>query len=390
MGDSISVLIDYLNNNPSTLYGLIGLGVVFVYYISAWGLKGGRPVREIMGSGMKIPCELSPGVIRYLRRKGFDYGTFAVSLIEMAARGYLRIHEENGIYSLSRGEAGLDALGPAERAIAGRLDFVRIKEINLRPGNRWIFKKALAAFKNCLKNTYRAQYFTANTPYFLIGLFMALAAAIGAGYYGDLQKTAMFLLILGWMLVWGYTFRFLVFQVKASWNQAKGGAGFRVPALIGFFMSCILGVGVIIVEIFSLSTLAGITGPVNIGTVGLVVLLCLFFQRWLKAYTPAGQEMAGQIAGFRKTLAGNSPGGPDLNVTERTPETLERYFPYALALDVVEGFGKQLDDGLGDYDMPEWYTGPKKGRVRPGEFAVSFGSSFMGAVISMLIASGRD
>ena len=79
------------------------------------------------------PATLSPAGMRYLVRMGFDNKTFAAAILDMAARGYLKIKEEAGSYMLSRADKDERVLTPDEKQIAGVL-FEGRKVIWLRSG----------------------------------------------------------------------------------------------------------------------------------------------------------------------------------------------------------------------------------------------------------------
>ena len=59
--------------------------------------------------------------MRYLVRMGFDNKTFAAAILDMAARGYLKIKEDAGSYMLSLTDKDERVLTPDEKQIAGVL-----------------------------------------------------------------------------------------------------------------------------------------------------------------------------------------------------------------------------------------------------------------------------
>ncbi|HUE29924.1 MAG TPA: DUF2207 domain-containing protein, partial [Verrucomicrobiae bacterium] len=63
---------DFLSDNRSTLVGLIGLGVVFLYYFVTWARVGRDPATGTIMALYDAPQGLSPAAIRYLTKMGFD------------------------------------------------------------------------------------------------------------------------------------------------------------------------------------------------------------------------------------------------------------------------------------------------------------------------------
>ena len=132
----------------------------------------------------------------------------------------------------------------------------------------------------------------------------------------------------------------------------------------------------------------------------LVIMLTnvVFFQL-MKAPTVFGRRVMDQIAGFKQyltvaekdELAWRYP-------VEKTPETFERFLPYALALDVenrwAERFSEVLEinegEGTSGYH-PSWYSGSRGwSSAGLGGWAGSLGSSFSSAVSSSATPPGSS
>jgi len=133
--------------------------------------------------------------------------------------------------------------------------------------------------------------------------------------------------------------------------------------------------------------------------VALVVLNVVYYHL-LKAYTRKGRMLMDEVDGFRMYLGAAEQARLDmLHRPDRTPETFEKYLPYALALDVENEWAEQFADVLARADTPEasgyspaWYAGrgTSWSDVGPSGFASSIGVSFAGAIAASSTAPGRS
>ena len=125
-----------------------------------------------------------------------------------------------------------------------------------------------------------------------------------------------------------------------------------------------------------------------------IILINLLFYYLLKAPTRAGRSLMDRIEGFRLFLGVAER--DRLNAImppEKTPETFERFLPYAIALGVENRWAEYFAGVLsaaataGAYS-PAWYSGSSLAHSGMGDFATSLGSSFSGAISSSSTAPG--
>ena len=112
--------------------------------------------------------------MRYLVRMGFDNKTFAAAILDMAARGYLKIKEDAGSYMLSLTDKDERVLTPDEKQIAGVL-FEGRKVIWLVQDNHEVIQAALLAAQKWLKTAEYKVYFVTNSRYLLPPVLLSLA-----------------------------------------------------------------------------------------------------------------------------------------------------------------------------------------------------------------------
>ena len=113
----------FITDNLNVLIGIIGLFIVFIYYLLVWKKVGKDPEKGTIIPQYVPPDNFSPAAMRYIKRMGYDNKIFAASIINMAVKGYLSIQENEGKYTLIRESAGEEILTTEEKKIASKLIF---------------------------------------------------------------------------------------------------------------------------------------------------------------------------------------------------------------------------------------------------------------------------
>lgn len=167
----------FLNDNQDALLLATGVLILLLYYLIAWAEVGRDPRPGIIMPLYEPPATLSPAGMRYLVRMGFDNKTFAAAILDMAARGYLKLKEQAGSYTLTRQDKGERVLTPDEKQIAGAL-FDGRKEIWLHEENHEVIQAALLAAKKWLKSAEYKVYFVTNSRYLLPPVILSVAIVV--------------------------------------------------------------------------------------------------------------------------------------------------------------------------------------------------------------------
>ncbi len=120
--------------------------------------------------------------MRYVHRMAYDRKSYAASLVDMAVKGYLKISEAHGTYTLTRTGKGTaeTGLGHGEIAIANKLFSDRVS-IELKQSNHTDVAESISALKSSLKNEYERAYFNTNSAWFIGGLAILGVTAGGDG-----------------------------------------------------------------------------------------------------------------------------------------------------------------------------------------------------------------
>ncbi|MGD0923228.1 MAG: DUF2207 domain-containing protein [Terriglobia bacterium] len=386
----------FLEDNASTLVGLIGLVILLAYYIVTWALVGKDPAAGVIMPLYEPPPGFSPAAVRYLTKMGYDDRTFAAAIINMAVKRYLTIVDQDGEYAVRRAQGDKSDLSVEERQVADKL-LGGEEKIELKNTNHAKIGAAVEALKTALRMNQDKVYFFTNQRYLIPGLVFSVLvlAFVGLAAPGESKFVALFMIV--WLSGWSAGVFFLVSQVLQAWRNTLFGAGHKAASLgMAIFLS-----------LFALPFLGGeIAGLVVLGyvTSAVVILILLammainyLFHYLLKAPTHAGRVLLDQIAGFKMFLAAVEKDRLNFfNPPERTPYLFEKYLPYALALDVEQQWSEQFSEVLAQAGerrvaySPGWYSGTSWSSLGASGFASSLGSSFSGAISSSSHAPGSS
>lgn len=390
--------------NWPEIAGFLGLLILFAYYIFTWVAVGVDPPKGPVIPLFTPPKGFSPAAVRFVSRMSYDQKAFVAAVVNMAVKGYLKIIEKDAgffarkTYTLERTGQSETALSRAEKAAAGVLFGGSRSSIELKNTNHSRISSAISAHKDHLKDEFGKIHFSRNTGFLIPGLavsFLSLVAMVVGPSSGRLDPgvlifalvAALFALIPVWMLyrLWK-TFQtasnmvraiLVIMGLPALWFLITS----VVPALpfLGFLM------------------IADVLLAVILG--GHVVMHILFYHL-LKAPSVMGRKAMDAIEGFQLylTVAEKERLGL-LYPPEKTPELFEKYFPYALALDVEEKWSSQFTDVLaaaaatagtaGAYH-PSWYHGGSFSPSNLSSWGSDFGSSFSQAISSSATAPGSS
>ncbi len=174
---------DQAGNRGPIIYAL-AICLVLLYFILAWLILGRDPAPGIIIPRYEPPKGMSPAAVRYVARMGLDHKILAATLINMAVKGYLKIERKMDVYLLQRTDLDLFVLADEEMIVADWMELKKRSFFAFRPDNRDQVFQTLCALGRYLKGKYHKILFTANTPAFYIGMFLALytpALGLAAG-----------------------------------------------------------------------------------------------------------------------------------------------------------------------------------------------------------------
>ena len=110
----------WVSANAGAVAALLGFALLFAFLYWRWWLVGVDPQPGPRFPRYEPPPGLGPGAVRYLDRMGFDNKCFAAALLDLGARGFLKIREHGGVYDIERTGKDVEWL-PGEKPISDML-----------------------------------------------------------------------------------------------------------------------------------------------------------------------------------------------------------------------------------------------------------------------------
>jgi Predicted membrane protein (DUF2207) len=320
--------------------------LLFLFYLIAWISIGPEPKPGTMVARYEPPEDLSPAAARYIASGTTDGRSFAAVIAQLAIRGCIRVELVNEKYKLSRlmsDRTTEAALAPEELRVLGLL-FEDGPAIELTPAmdqhntaqnGRYVFH-----IHEELTKELGNKYFTRHSGIIALGVLGTLlfVLPIAATARGRDAFGAVFLTF--WVMFCGLIIGMMIeVSFASAWKTAvRGGTGWTKPlpgtAAIAVF------VGAIALLLTKLA--AGVSLSYSIMVIAFL-LINLGWGPQLKRKTPLGRQASDQIAGFRQFLQKVDQDQLNrLNPAANGPQDLDRFLPYAIALEVKEAWGDHL------------------------------------------------
>jgi hypothetical protein len=388
----------FFRDNRGALLLASGFLVTLLYYLIAWSAVGRDPARGVIMALYEPPANLSPSAMRYLMRMGYDNKTFAAAILDMAVRGFLKITEGSGAYTLTLTGKDDRVLTPDEKQIACEL-FEGRNEVLLQPENHTLIKNAMVATQKWLKSAEEKTYFLSNSRYLIPAIILSVLVMLS--YFASLGMPQRIggVFVSFWLTFWTIGVSALLLTVFAAWRDVvRHGSASLIGAGKALFYT-LFAIPFLGGEIMGLVFLAKTTSlSFGIFLVATGILHGVFVHL-MKAPTFAGRRLMDQVEGFKMFLG--SVDGDRLNRAappQQTPAMFEKFLPYALALDVERDWANKFSGILaaagttpgssGSAYTPSFYSGSSWSSFSEAGFASSFGGSLTSAISSSSTAPG--
>ncbi len=389
----------FFRDNRNALALACGLLVLLLYYLIAWSAVGRDPAPGVIMARYEPPANLSPAEMRYLVRMGFDDKTFAAAVLDMAARGFLKISEQDGSYTLTLTGKDDRILSSDEKQIATIL-FGGRSQIWLHYENQQTIHGAVVALQKWLKRAEETVFFVTNSRYLILPV--ALSIVVVLTYLLLLGKPQVVggVFVSFWLTFWTLGVAGLARKVIQAWRSALHSGKGELISIGGALFLTVFSIPFLFGEIMGFTFLVKFTSiALGIFLLAAAALHILFIYL-LKAPTMAGRLMLDRVQGFKMFLG--KVEGDRLNRAappQQTPQVFEKYLPYALALDVEQDWAEKFSgilgaagtapDGSPGY-VPSFYSGSSWNGFSGSTFASSFSSSFTSAISSSSAAPGSS
>jgi hypothetical protein len=351
---------------------LVFPGILLLFYSIAWLRVGRDPRIGPVTPQYQPPAGISPGMARYITTGGSDGTTLAAILTQLAAKGVISVQPRGGAYDvqLLNGKiavmpeeaavikALLNVVLPVEPYLAthtakvGKPDLLRSTPDDLGslvstgvkgqgtidPGNASLIRSLIDATQGSFRQNLQGIYFRENQKFAGIGTAITLVWALFTALFLK-DQSSVFLTF--WLFMFT-SIAGLVIGVFYSSKPMRPNLRQRVSSAV-LPLLFFIGPGAVIYFI----ALPGAHGFV------LALLMAVLFNSIafviMRAPTVLGQSVITQLAGFREFLRRVEQDQLErLNTPEQKAELMNRFLPYAIALNVREGWGDQIAAAFSD------------------------------------------
>jgi uncharacterized membrane protein YgcG len=381
-----------LQDNKALGVAVIGLALVIAYYVFAWWRVGRDPPTGTIIPLFGPPTGMSAAAVRYVGRMGFDNKTFTAALIELGVQGHIKLVESGSTVEVVR-RGGGKPIGAAEQTLEKEL-FDGRKELLLVQDNHEEIAKAKSALEAALRQSYRNKLFANNYGWSWLGFLLAIALVVAIGVtiantYGTDNAPGA---------IWGMLIPIIpimigAYLIQSGWRKRSGGTGQLISG--GITVAIAAAIGFSLMYAYSRGFIEVLPGlaPALLGSfTGLAF-------GWLQAPSVEGRKIMDQIDGLREYLSVAEEERLEyLNPPEKTPETFERFLPYAVALDLENSWAQRFAGvlaaaaagGVAGQAASSWYSGGHDPARDPVSFTDRIGSQLSDTIASSSTAPGSS
>lgn len=381
------------SDNQNSLMGLLGFIILLFYYIQIWSRVGRDPEKGVIYPQFAPPQGFSPAATRYVMQMGYSDRVFSAAIVNMAVKGFLKITEQNGSYTLTKTDSDYSLLSAGEKKIAIKL-FANRDIIELKQINHLTINSAISELKKSLKPDFEKIHFLRNSDKMIPGIIISILTFAAIIYLSPEREGAAFMTI--WLAGWTIGVGALGYTVFKLWRIVLTASNVTISMKISALGMSLFSLPFIAGEIVGIVLFTTMTSLLSILLVLSIVVTNFIFYRLLKAPTILGRRMMDHIEGFKMYL--ETAEEERLNMMtapEKTPELFEKFLPFALALDVENSWAEKFNDvltksGQAESYSPSWYMGQSWSSIGSSGFASSLGSSLSGAIASSSTAPGSS
>lgn len=322
--------------------GWFGVATVALYFCVTTLALRWRPKRGTRVVRYEPPPGISPATAAYLSERGISDKPFVVAIVNMAAKGYLRIEQGPNDYLLTQIDATIP-LEQEEQIIAERVFFrgqksVRLSELRILP-------KIAFQVRQFLDSAAEPNLLSSHFPFFIPGFTISLWGFLGVTLYPEMQilwdsSSPVGLLFpaflaAGFLLATVRTLPALVYKIESLLPGRTHRMRFvkrdsTTPVLFLLTMA-------------SLGVMAWATSPWFAMQFGSYILVNMLGWMALRAPTADGRALLEQLSEFRMFLTDvDSDRLNRMNAPNATSANAEKYWGWALALDIEHTWGEQF------------------------------------------------
>jgi hypothetical protein len=400
---SVQRLRWWLRDNQSAGVAGVSIIVLLLYFTFTWIRVGRDPRPGTIIPQYTPPEGMSPAAMRYLHQMGSDTKAFAAAITGLAVKRALVISESgDGEFSVDPTATTPTGLTADETALLQELFDGRARtKLTFKQSAHGRVQSVRKALDDALRTGYGHGYFVTNAGYTAVGVALSVLGIIVTGLLSSTAPERMyaFFFMAAWLSVWTFGAIALGASVAAAWRSAFGvRSGGPRSGLGGAIALTLFSLPFLLGEIIGIFAFVAIAGPPLLAMVFITVAIDYVFFRLMRAYTPQGQAVLDQIDGFRLYLGVAEKDRINmLTPPDHTPETFERYLPYAIALNVEQVWSDNFADVLRSSEatgessfQPAWFVSGAGTAINLATLGTSLSSSLASAVASSSVAPGHS
>lgn len=319
-----------------------GVAAVTSYFFVVSAALRWRPRRGVRVAKYDPPTGISPALAAYLLERGVSDKPFVVAIVNMAAKGYLRIEQGPADYLLSRINVSA-SLEAEEDVIAQALFSRNVPSVRLSELHK--LESIARNVRSALESSAEPDLISPHFSWFVPALTMSLWCFL-AGLYPEMESLAKsdgiaLLMFPAFFSVWGLlaTFKTLPAMLSKLKSFLPGRTGHPqrlVKAdLTAPFMVTVAAASLGVIAWATSLQLAMLFG--SFVTVNLAGLMAL------RSPTGTGHQLLDQLSDFRMFFATvDSDRVNRLNTPNVPSPNAEQYWAWALAFDIEHAWGEQF------------------------------------------------
>ncbi len=319
---------------------------LFLFYLVAWIRIGPEPKPGTIVPRYDPPEGLSPAAVRFVTTGTTDGRTLAAVIAQLAAQGCIRVEPVDGKYKLSRlmsDRATEASLADEERQLLVAL-FDDAPELMLTPSLDQRNQAQNARYVNVihqeLTRRFAGKYMTRHIGVIALGVLATFVCALLLAVTAQGRDPGGAFFFTMWILFCGLMLGMMIeISFATAWRTALRSGKGGLMLLPGTAAIAVFG-GAIALLLTKLASGVSLQFAIMVAA---LVAVNLGWAPFLKRRTKLGRELLDQIAGFRLFLEKVHQDALNrLNPADATPQDLDRFLSYAIALEVKEAWGDHL------------------------------------------------
>jgi len=329
----------------------IGLGLVLAYYIVVTIALRLRPQRRVVVTRYVPPEGISPAVAAYLAERGLCERAFAAALVSLAAKGFIKIQEQQLSFVLEKNCDSAASLPAEESMILAALFPGASRAYTFDAADYGRLRVTFDEFADVVENTAEPELFSSHRTLWIVGMTYSLLAVLSVPLTVPIFRNRISFLSVAYVSIWillGGSCLVAALRVWPAtlrkvasywpWDDCPS-RPFDLNDTIPFLLtaSALMGFG-FLVSLTSARFALLLAGA---------VFLTALSRHLLQAPTRAGRKVLAELMDFREFLSRAEASRLNReNLPGETPQELEKYSAYAVALDVERSWGEQFCEDL--------------------------------------------